>query len=103
MVNGDDQPDPPYEFEGAEAQYEVVAIGDRGRINEICHDILNKFQEASLKHVLKHWISTFHPKKQGENPYKGGESTKPPWWPPNVSHAEPDRLHKPGQRRLIVS
>lgn len=69
-------------------------------------DAFRAVQQVSCRVIAKEWIKTIHPKKQSTHPYNGknprtGErgdsnSTKPPYWPDDVIHKEPDHINKEG-------
>lgn len=71
-------------------------------------DAFRAVQQVSCRIIAKEWIKTIHPKKQSTHPYNGknprtGErgdsnSTKPPYWPKDVIHREPDHINKEGRR-----
>ena len=70
------------------------------------NDAFRAVQQVSCRIIAKEWIKTIHPKKQSTHPYNGknprtGErgdpsSTKPPYWPRDVIHKEPDHINKEG-------
>ena len=70
-------------------------------------DAFRAVQQVSCRVIAKEWIKTIHPKKQSTHPYNGknprtGErgdssSTKPPYWPKDVIHKEPDHINKEGK------
>lgn len=108
----DGDSDTPKESQGPAVEDESVAVGDRDRITEIYHDILESIQQVPLKKIVKVWIKTIHPQKQSKHPYNGGtmqaqaiakhgdkgkgEDTKPEWWPRDIVHRGPDHILKPG-------
>lgn len=75
-------------------------------------DAFRAVQQVSCRVIAKEWIKTIHPKKQSTHPYNGknprtGEkgdsnSTKPPYWPKNVIHREPDHINKEARTTLLV-
>lgn len=102
----------PKYFQGTAIEDESVAVGDRDRITEIYHELLESIQQAPLKIILKEWIKLVQPGKQSTHPYNGGklqaeairkhgpkkkgEDTKPSWWPRDMIHDGPDHIKKPG-------
>jgi hypothetical protein len=64
-------------------------------------------QQAACRDIAKEWIKSIHPKKQSTHPYNGHlqgqkkgcpERTKPPYWPRDVKHKEPDHIGKKGKK-----
>ncbi|MCJ1260143.1 hypothetical protein MMC22_000002 [Lobaria immixta] len=108
----------PKDFQGTAIEDESVAVGDRDRITEIYHELLESIQQAPLKIILKEWIKLVQPGKQAANPYNGGklqaeairkhgpkkkgEDTKPSWWPRDMNHVEPDHILKPARIKLAA-
>lgn len=70
-------------------------------------DAFRAVQQLSCRAIAKEWIKAIHPKKQSSHPYngqnpisgqwEGPEATKPPYWPMDVIHKEPDHMHKEGE------
>ena len=68
-----------------------------------------KFQQLNCRHLAKAYIKGLEPRKQVNYPYNGWklvsgkrqkwgpEFTKPPWWPEEIQHKEPDHLPKDGE------
>ena len=90
---------------------EQVTFDQTDRLRGWYEKQLGQIQQVPCKVIVKAWIKKIHPKKQGTYPYNGGKRarmlglqkkqrgsiTKPPWWPPGVSHREPDHLEKKGK------
>lgn len=66
-------------------------------------DLLTSITQNICKRVAKEWIKAIEPNKQAYYPYKSFNSSKPPWWPLDVNHIEPDHLDKPSRLRLMIS
>ncbi|CEN59267.1 hypothetical protein ASPCAL01719 [Aspergillus calidoustus] len=86
------------------------------------HALLRKYYErafqslkqANCRILAKAYIKLVEPRKQVNFPYNGRkvisgipqqldpETTKPPWWPTEVVHREPDHLLKAGRVHLLV-
>lgn len=108
----------PKDFQGTAIEDESVAVGDRDRITEIYHELLESIQQAPLKIILKEWIKLVQPGKQSTHPYNGGklqaeairkhgpkkkgEDTKPSWWPRDMIHDGPDHIKKPDRIKLAA-
>ncbi len=75
------------------------------------NDAFRAVQQVSCRVIAKEWIKTIHPKKQSTHPYNGkntrtGEpgdpsDTKPPYWPEDVIHKEPDHINKEGAKNSL--
>ncbi|KAM0752046.1 hypothetical protein T439DRAFT_379175 [Meredithblackwellia eburnea MCA 4105] len=53
--------------------------------------------------ICKIWIKVVEPKKQTNFPYLSGDTGKPPWWPENVRHREPEHLVKAERVKLLLT
>jgi len=72
------------------------------------NDAFRAVQQVSCRVIAKEWIKIIHPKKQSTHPYNGKNPktreigdpnlTKPPYWPKDVIHKEPDHINKEGTR-----
>ncbi|CAI7646514.1 unnamed protein product [Penicillium glandicola] len=91
-------------------------------ISIIDHDLMRKYYERAFRNLqqtncralAKAYIKLVEPRKQVYFPYNGRktvagvtqqldpEAVKPPWWPPGVSHREPDHLLKEERIRLLI-
>lgn len=65
-------------------------------------DILYALQQLSCKELAKSLVHTAYPAKRSSYPYKAGEKAKPPIWPADVRHKEPDHLRKFERTKLLV-
>ncbi|KAK5080249.1 hypothetical protein LTR24_008602 [Lithohypha guttulata] len=75
-------------------------------------DAFRALQQVSCRVIAKEWIKTIHPKKQSTHPYNGKNPrtremgdpnlTKPPYWPKDVIHKEPDHINKEARTKLLV-
>ena len=71
----------------------------------LCHyrNALKSLSQVVCKAVAKIWIKVAEPNKQAIHPYKHFNSSKPPWWPRDVDHIEPDHLDKNGRLKVMIS
>ena len=88
--------------------HQRIKISDRDELLRWYEQSFKDLQQVNCKSVAKVWIKAIEEKKQINHPYNGGkqfngdsEASKPPWWPRDVQHKEPDHLRKPCERRLI--
>lgn len=65
-------------------------------------DLLTCITQNICKRISKEWIKVIEPNKQAHFPYKAFNDSKPPWWPHEVNHIEPDHLDKPGRISLMI-
>lgn len=65
--------------------------------------LAHSLSQLVCKNIAKEWIRVVEPKKQSIFPYKNFNASKPPWWPHDVNHIEPDHLEKYGRVQLLVS
>ena len=100
---------------------ERVRIGDEEACRAFYEKRFHRIQQVPCKQIAKDWIKAIEPKKQTAYPYNGGKQakelrkiweagerdeyydvelegnvTKPPWWPKDVKHREPDHINKKG-------
>ncbi|ODV79616.1 uncharacterized protein CANTADRAFT_20919 [Suhomyces tanzawaensis NRRL Y-17324] len=66
------------------------------------YNLLSCVSQIACKEIAKKWIKVVEPKKQKMYPYKDHNVSKPPWWPHNVDHIEPDHLEKDGRIQLLI-
>lgn len=71
--------------------------------------IFHNLQQINCRILAKAYVKAVEPHKQVHFPYNGRktvagrtqqldpENTKPQWWPPRVTHREPDHLPKVGK------
>ncbi|KAK2738584.1 hypothetical protein FQN55_000461 [Onygenales sp. PD_40] len=89
-----------------------LQIGDEARIIAYYEDALKAFQQLNCRQIAKAYIKAIEPRKQANFPYNGGkvapgeqrdpEKTRPPWWPIDVIHREPDHLRKTDRIKLLI-
>lgn len=78
-----------------------LRIGDTKSITKYYETALRHFMQLNCCVMAKAFIKLIEPRKKAKHPYNGGrtgdsEETKPAWWPPHVTHREPDHLRKEG-------
>lgn len=96
--------------------YEEASIPVQGQ-NTTAHyyeSAFESFQQNNCRTLAKAYIKLVEPRKQVNYPYNGRKNiggrtiqldpntTKPPWWPSQVSHREPDHLPKAGKGITII-
>jgi hypothetical protein len=78
-------------------------IGDTAQAERWIIEAFEAVQQVTCRLIAKLWIKKIEPKKQSAHPYNGGlpktdpkdpERTKPPYWPPDIPHKEPDHIQK---------
>jgi hypothetical protein len=82
----------------------TLEIGDEEAVSEFYDHRFKSVQQTACKEIAKAFVKLVAPKKQANNPYTGGDSTLPDWWPGNwgpgekdkTRHVEPDHLWKRG-------
>lgn len=79
-------------------------VADTDACREYFRLAFQAIQQIDCRFIAKRWIKKIEPKKQVRHPYNGGrgspkdpERTKPKWWPPGVTHKEPDHINRNGQ------
>ena len=93
------------DFDLSSHQKEVltVSFGDSKAFREWYKYMFETVQQDVCKVLSKAWIKRKHPQKAGKNPYKGRELSKPPWWPNEIVHCEPDHMGMEGMNSLPLS
>ncbi|ANZ74186.1 BA75_00373T0 [Komagataella pastoris] len=81
----------------------TIDLQNKFSMNEQYKMYFNLLQQIVCKEIAKLWIKVIEPKKQTKFPYKGGNSTKPSWWPDEVPHREPDHLNKSDRITLLIT
>ncbi|KAJ5930916.1 hypothetical protein N7466_006409 [Penicillium verhagenii] len=86
----------------------TISINDKTFLRRYYEKVFQNLQQFNCRIIAKVYVKLVEPRKQVKYPYNGSklvegnvtrfssEETKPPWWPPSVSHKEPDHLRKAG-------
>jgi hypothetical protein len=61
---------------------------------------LKSLSRTYLHHLTPIFIDCIDPSKTKNNPYSGGEDSKPYWWPAKTRHLKPSRLPSSGKQKL---
>ena len=84
----------------------TISINNKAFLRQYYEKVFQNFQQTNCRVIAKAYVKLVEPRKQVRYPYNGRkvvagktqqfglEETKPPWWPPGVSHREPDHLPK---------
>ncbi|RCK65962.1 hypothetical protein Cantr_01725 [Candida viswanathii] len=64
-------------------------------------DLFNSLNQNVCKDIAKSWIKILEPDKQKYYPYTR-KNMKPPWWPVDVVHTEPDHLKKEDRIQVLI-
>jgi Protein of unknown function (DUF2841) len=75
----------------------ILYLANTEVVDQFFETRFKQLQQLVCKVVAKAWIKVIEPKKQTNFPYNKGNDKKPPWWPDDVKHKEPDHLMKPGE------
>lgn len=87
----------------------LIPINDSTLLRRYYEKVFQNLQQTNCRVIAKAYVKVVEPRKQLQYPYNGRktvagitrqmspEDTKPPWWPPGVSHREPDHLLKAGR------
>ncbi|KIX09958.1 uncharacterized protein Z518_01039 [Rhinocladiella mackenziei CBS 650.93] len=95
----------------SEAPAAQIRVDDREKLEQWFEEAFLTLQQVACRLVAKVWIKKIHPKKQSTHPYNGqmprGEPadsnrTRPPYWPPDVIHREPDHIGRDDRTNLLV-
>jgi hypothetical protein len=94
---GDDSD--PGAHEDTNPNTKILYLANTEVVDQFFETRFKQLQQLVCKVVAKAWIKVIEPKKQTNFPYNKGNDKKPPWWPDDVKHKEPDHLMKPGELR----
>lgn len=87
----------------------TIPINNKGLLRQYYEKVFQNLQQTNCRVIAKLYVKLVEPYKQAQYPYNGRkyvtgrmqqfspEETKPPWWPPGVTHREPDHLPKSGR------
>jgi hypothetical protein len=91
----------------------LVTITDKHFLRRYYAKAFQNLQQTNCRILAKAYVKVVEPRKQMIYPYNGRKiiagqtqqlhpsETKPPWWPAEVSHREPDHLPKAGKATLL--
>ncbi|CAG7916912.1 unnamed protein product, partial [Penicillium olsonii] len=91
-----------------------IPISDSTILRRYYEKVFQNLQQTNCRVIAKVYVKIIEPRKQVQYPYNGRktvagitqqlspEETKPPWWPPGVSHREPDHLPKAGKKTFYL-
>ncbi|OQE34518.1 hypothetical protein PENNAL_c0643G07436, partial [Penicillium nalgiovense] len=95
-------------------QRQLYSAGKGTLLRRYYEKVFQNLQQTNCRVIAKAYVKVVEPRKQLQYPYNGRktvagitrqmspEDTKPPWWPPGVSHREPDHLLKAERIALLV-
>jgi Protein of unknown function (DUF2841) len=92
----------------------MISVKDPDLLALYYEKAFENIQQTNCRILAKAYVKLVEPQKQVNYPYNGRKLiagtksqldpnvTKPPWWPSEVSHREPDHLPKAGRRIIIM-
>ncbi|KAI2681226.1 hypothetical protein DTO013E5_7821 [Penicillium roqueforti] len=95
-------------------QTATISVSNKRVLRQYYEKVFRNLQQKNCRVIAKAYVRLVEPRKQAQYPYNGRktvagkkqqfspEETKPPWWPPGVSHREPDHLPKAERIALLV-
>lgn len=98
-----------------ELQEAILFIKDTKLLRRYYEKVFHNIQQTNCRVLAKAYVKFVEPHKQVNYPYNGrktvageiqelsSEQSKPPWWPPQVRHREPDHLLKAGNKTLCCA
>lgn len=81
---------------------QMLDLTNESEVKSYLRKCFIELQQLPCKAISKAWIKTIEPKKQTRYPYKLEDSSKPPWWPAQVRHVQPDHLLKEERLELMI-
>ncbi|KAJ5982660.1 hypothetical protein N7451_012760 [Penicillium sp. IBT 35674x] len=95
-------------------QMTTISISDKVFLRRYYERVFQNLQQTNCRIIAKVYVRLIEPRKQVQYPYNGRkivagrtqqftpEETKPPWWPPEVRHRDPDHLLKAERVALLI-
>lgn len=84
-------------------QTKCIDLANPDEVYAHLYELFEDLQQTHCKSIAKCWIKEIEPSKQLTYPYKNGEVLRPPWWPEDVLHREPDHIKKDERIRLLIA
>lgn len=92
------------EFNGS-VERVSLKVGDTKSVMIYYRSTLDYFLQQNCSLIIRAVIKFIEPQKHAEHPYNGGkpslgsatsdpEKTKPTWWPPGITHKQPEHMRK---------
>ena len=90
------------------------SLRDAKSLRQYYEKLLDSLQQLNCRILAKAYVRFVEPQKQAKYPYNGrkavtgamqqlsSEESKPPWWPSQVRHREPDHLLKAGNQTFLL-
>ncbi|KAJ5302202.1 hypothetical protein N7508_007065 [Penicillium antarcticum] len=91
----------------------MIPVGNASLLRRYYEKVFENLQQTNCRILAKVYVRLVEPRKQVKFPYNGRKNvagvthqlspdeTKPPWWPIEVRHREPDHLHKAERIQLL--
>ncbi|KAJ5982092.1 hypothetical protein N7451_012192 [Penicillium sp. IBT 35674x] len=98
----------------SDIQMTTISISDKNFLRRYYERGFQNLQQTNCRVIAKVYVRLIEPHKQVQYPYNGRktvagriqqftpEETKPPWWPREVRHREPDHLLKTERIALLI-
>ena len=90
------------------------SLRDAKSLRQYYEKVFDSLQQVNCRILAKAYVRFVEPQKQVKYPYNGRkavagamqqlspEESKPPWWPSQVRHREPDHLLKAGNQTFLL-
>lgn len=91
-------------------QTATISISNKQVLRQYYEKVFQNLQQKNCRVIAKAYVRLVGPHKQAQYPYNGRKTvagkkqqfspkeTKPLWWPPGVSHQEPNHLPKASEK-----
>lgn len=92
----------------------TVSVNHQDQLALYYTQAFDSLQQTNCRILAKAYVKLVEPRKQLNYPYNGRkivegsprqfdpQATRPPWWPSEVTHREPDHLLKVGRTSTIL-
>ncbi|KAJ5991386.1 hypothetical protein N7499_012038 [Penicillium canescens] len=92
----------------------MISLGNASVLRQYYGKVFENLQQRNCRVLAKVYVRLVEPRKQVKFPYNGrknfagityqcsSDEAKPPWWPLEVRHREPDHLYKAERIELLV-
>ncbi|CAI7608825.1 unnamed protein product [Penicillium viridicatum] len=79
-----------------------LMIGDTNRVLVYYKSTLDYFRQRNCSVIIRAAIKIIEPQKRVDHPYTGRNTTRPDWWPWNITHKHPEHMRKEDRIELFI-
>ncbi|KAJ5967160.1 hypothetical protein N7501_003408, partial [Penicillium viridicatum] len=79
-----------------------LMIGDTNRVLVYYKSTLDYFRQRNCSVIIRAAIKIIEPQKRVDHPYTGRNTTRPDWWPWNITYKHPEHMRKEDRIELFI-